>query len=66
MNISAKDFLLNEERISQIIDCLDQSPLPLREIALLMGSRSEYYLNAVFKKYRGIPPPVNPAEKKRK
>ena len=58
--------LLNEERIHRVIEYLERSPMPLREIALLTGVRNEYYLNAVFKKYRGIPPPVNPAEKKRK
>ena len=50
--------LLNEERIHRVIEYLERSPMPLREIALLTGFRNEYYLNAVFKKFKGITPGV--------
>ena len=48
--------LLNEARADRVAEYLENTQLPLREIAQLTGFRNEYYLNAVFKKIRGSTP----------
>lgn len=48
--------LLSEQRVLAVRDYLIRTDLPLREIAALTGFRNEYYLSAVFRKFRNRTP----------
>ena len=48
--------LLMEARVQRICDLLENTDLPLREIARRTGMSNEYYLNRIFRRKMGIPP----------
>lgn len=48
--------LLNEERVKQAVEYLENSGLTLREIAALTGFRNEYYFSTVFRKIKNVSP----------
>jgi AraC-like DNA-binding protein len=58
LEIFQKGFsqLLNEERLTHVVQLLEETQLPLRKIAEMTGFNNEYYLSTVFKKYYGMPP----------
>ena len=47
---------INSERMKKIGECIKNSDLTLQQISDRFSYNNEYYFNASFKKYFGVPP----------